>query len=102
LGQGLPVATGIAISKKMNSDNHLVFCLMGDGELQEGQNWEAIMFAAHNKIDNLIAVVDFNGQQIDGSTANIMGFNDIKNKFGAFDWLTLDMNGTICSMWLIH
>jgi len=93
LGQGLSVASGIAISKKMNNDPKLVFCLMGDGELEEGQNWEAIMFAAHNKIDNLIATVDFNGQQIDGSTKEIMGLTEIKNKFEAFGWLTLDMDG---------
>lgn len=93
LGQGLSVASGLAISKKMNNDSKTVFCLMGDGELEEGQNWEAIMFAAHNKLDNLIAIVDFNGQQIDGSTKSIMGFTELKNKFEAFDWLTLDMDG---------
>lgn len=93
LGQGLSVATGIALSKKLNHDPKKVYCLMGDGELQEGQNWEAIMFAAHNQVDNLIAVVDFNGQQIDGSTKQIMGFDQVKNKFEAFGWLTLDMDG---------
>jgi transketolase len=93
LGQGLSVATGIALSKKMNGDSKTVYCLMGDGELQEGQNWEAIMFAAHNKVDNLIGIVDFNGQQIDGSTSSIMGFSEIKDKFEAFGWQTLDMNG---------
>ncbi|MFM9945009.1 MAG: transketolase [Bacteroidia bacterium] len=93
LGQGLSVSTGIALSKRMNNDLKTVYCLMGDGELQEGQNWEAIMFAAHNQVDNLIAIVDFNGQQIDGSTANIMGFTEVKNKFEAFGWLTMDMNG---------
>ncbi len=93
LGQGLSVATGLALSKRMNQDPKTVFCLMGDGELQEGQNWEAIMFAAHNKVDNLIAFVDFNGQQIDGSTKNIMGFTEMKNKFEAFGWQTLDMDG---------
>ena len=93
LGQGLSVATGIALSKRMNNDLKTVYCVMGDGELQEGQNWEAIMFAAHNKIDNLIAIVDFNGQQIDGSTKNIMGFTEVKNKFEAFGWVTLDMEG---------
>ncbi len=93
LGQGLSVATGIALSKRMNNDPKTVYCLMGDGELQEGQNWEAIMFAAHNKVDNLIAFVDFNGQQIDGSTEKIMGFTEMKNKFEAFGWQTLDMDG---------
>ena len=93
LGQGLSVATGIALSKRMNNDPKTVYCLMGDGELEEGQNWEAIMFAAHNKVDNLIGIVDFNGQQIDGSTKEIMGFTEIKDKFEAFGWLTLDMNG---------
>ncbi len=93
LGQGLSVATGIALSKRMNNDPKTVYCLMGDGELEEGQNWEAIMFAAHNKVDNLIGIVDFNGQQIDGSTKEIMGFTEIKDKFEAFGWLTLDMDG---------
>ncbi len=93
LGQGLSVANGIALSKKLNKDPKLVFCLMGDGELEEGQNWEAIMFAAHNKVDNLIAVVDFNGQQIDGSTKEIMGLTEIKNKFEAFGWACIDMDG---------
>ncbi|MCB9252610.1 MAG: transketolase [Flavobacteriales bacterium] len=93
LGQGLSVATGIALSKKINGDTGFVYCLMGDGELQEGQNWEAIMFAAHNGVDNLIATVDFNGQQIDGSTKEIMGFEKIKDKFEAFGWITLDMQG---------
>lgn len=93
LGQGLSVATGIALSKRMNNDPKTVYCLMGDGELEEGQNWEAIMFAAHNKVDNLIGIVDFNGQQIDGSTANIMGLTEIKDKFEAFGWLTMDMDG---------
>ena len=93
LGQGLSVATGIALSKQMNNDPKTVYCLMGDGELEEGQNWEAIMFAAHNKVDNLIGIVDFNGQQIDGSTKDIMGLTEIKDKFEAFGWLTLDMDG---------
>jgi len=93
LGQGLSVAAGIALSKRLNKDNKLVYCLMGDGELEEGQNWEAIMYTAHNKLDNVIATVDFNGQQIDGSTKDIMGLTEIKNKFEAFGWLTLDMEG---------
>lgn len=93
LGQGLSVATGIALSKKINHDPQSVFVLMGDGELQEGQNWEAIMFAAHNKVDNLIATIDVNGQQIDGSTKDIMGFTELRNKFEAFGWLVLEMEG---------
>lgn len=93
LGQGLSVATGIALSKKLNNDKNIVFCLTGDGELEEGQNWEAIMFAAHNKVDNLIAVVDFNRQQIDGSIADVMGITDYKRKFEAFGWQTIEMDG---------
>jgi transketolase len=93
LGQGLSVATGIALSKKLNQDDKLVYALCGDGELQEGQNWEAIMFAAHNKVDNLIAVVDFNGQQIDGATEDIMGLTEFKSKFESFGWNTIEMNG---------
>ncbi|MBI1305458.1 MAG: transketolase [Bacteroidetes bacterium] len=93
LGQGLSVAVGIALSKKLNNDPKSVFVLMGDGELEEGQNWEAIMFAAHNKVDNLIATVDFNGQQIDGSTEEIMGLTELRSKFEAFGWYVLDMKG---------
>ena len=86
LGQGLSVAIGAALSKKLNNDNNLVYCLMGDGELQEGQNWEAIMYAASNKVDNIIATVDLNGQQIDGSTADVLNLGNIKDKFNAFGW----------------
>ncbi|NUM32063.1 MAG: transketolase [Bacteroidetes bacterium] len=93
LGQGLSVALGMALSKKLKNDKNIVYCLMGDGELEEGQNWEAIMFASHNKVDNLIAVVDFNRQQIDGSISEIMGINDYKSKFEAFGWQTFEMNG---------
>ena len=93
LGQGLSVAVGIALSKKLNNDSNLVYCLMGDGELEEGQNWEAIMFAVHNKVDNLIATVDFNRQQIDGSISEVMGISDYKSKFEAFGWQTIDMQG---------
>ena len=71
LGQGLSVAIGAALSKKLNNDKNLVYCLMGDGELQEGQNWEAIMYASANKVDNIVVTVDLNGQQIDGSTENV-------------------------------
>jgi transketolase len=93
LGQGLSVAVGLAQSKKLNNDNHHVYVLMGDGELQEGQNWEAIMYAGHNGVDNLIATVDFNKQQIDGSTTDIMGFHELRDKFEAFGWEVLDMDG---------
>lgn len=91
LGQGMSVACGAALSKKMNNDDRLVFSLHGDGELQEGQNWEAIMFAAHHKVDNLIATVDWNGQQIDGSTNDVMNLGDLKSKFEAFGWHTIDL-----------
>lgn len=90
LGQGMSVACGAASAKKMNGDDRIVYTLHGDGELQEGQNWEAIMFAAHHKVDNLIATVDVNGQQIDGSTDNVMGLGSIKAKFEAFGWIVLE------------
>jgi transketolase len=93
LGQGMSVACGAALTKKLNQDSHLVFSLHGDGELQEGQNWEAIMFAAHNKIDNLIATIDFNGQQIDGPIALVLGLDSIKDKFIAFGWEVLEVDG---------
>jgi transketolase len=93
LGQGLSVAIGVALSKKLNNDSHLVFSLHGDGELQEGQIWEALIFAAHHKVDNLITTVDWNGQQIDGPTSLVMGLGNIREKFEAFGWETLEMNG---------
>jgi transketolase len=93
LGQGLSVAAGAALAKKLNNDNGIVYSLHGDGELDEGQNWEAILFAAHKKVDNLIATIDFNGQQIDGSTNNVMGLGNLKAKFEAFDWLVTEMDG---------
>ena len=93
LGQGMSVAAGAALTKKLNGDKHLVYSLHGDGELQEGQCWEAIMFAAHNKIDNLIATVDYNGQQIDGATDKVLSLGDLKAKFVAFDWEVLEMDG---------
>ncbi len=93
LGQGLSVACGAAMAKKLNNDNHIVYSLHGDGELQEGQNWEAIMFAAHHKLDNLIATVDYNGQQIDGPTVAVMNLGSLKDKFEAFGWLVLEMDG---------
>ena len=86
LGQGLSVAIGAALSKKMNNDKKNCFALMGDGELQEGQNWEAIMFAAGKKVDNLIATVDLNGKQIDGATDDVLPMGDIPAKFSAFGW----------------
>lgn len=93
LGQGLSVAAGAALAKKLNNDNGIIFSLHGDGELDEGQNWEAILFAAHKKIDNLIATIDCNGQQIDGSTNQVLNLGNLKNKFEAFDWLVLEMDG---------
>jgi len=93
LGQGLSVAIGAALTKKLNKDAHLVFSLHGDGELQEGQIWEAVMFAAHNKVDNLIATVDFNGQQIDGPTSKVLSLDSLRAKFEAFNWTVIDMNG---------
>ncbi|MCI3936438.1 transketolase [Chryseobacterium aahli] len=91
LGQGLSVAIGHAIGKKLNKDENLVFTLHGDGELQEGQNWEAIMYASHNKVDNIIATVDFNGQQIDGPTSKVLSLGNLKTKFEAFDWKVLEV-----------
>ena len=93
LGQGLSVAIGAAISKKLNNDEHLVYCLMGDGELQEGQNWEALMFAAARKIDNLIAVIDYNGKQIDGPVNEVLPLGDLRAKFEAFGWHLIEMYG---------
>ena len=91
LGQGMSVAIGAAQAKKLNKDNHLVYALLGDGELQEGQNWEAIMYASAKKVDNLIATVDFNGQQIDGSTDDVLSLGNLKAKFEAFDWDVLEI-----------
>jgi len=93
LGQGLSVASGAALAKKMNNDTNTVFSLHGDGELQEGQNWEAIMFAAHHKIDNLIATIDYNRQQIDGPTKDVMDLGSLKDKFLAFGWDVMEMKG---------
>lgn len=84
LGQGLSVASGLALAKKMDGDKHLVYCLTGDGEIQEGQIWEAIMFAVHHKLDNLWITIDVNGRQIDGDTKDIMGFEDLTSRFEAF------------------
>lgn len=93
LGQGLSVACGAAYAKKLNKDNRIVYVLTGDGELQEGQNWEALMFAAHHKLDNMIITVDYNGQQIDGPTSKVMNLGNLKAKFEAFDLDVLEMNG---------
>lgn len=93
LGQGMSVAIGAALAKKLNNDKNIVFSLHGDGELDEGQNWEAIMFAAAHKVDNLISTVDWNGQQIDGTTKSVMDLGDIHAKFVSFGWTTLEMNG---------
>ena len=91
LGQGLSNAIGAAQAKKMNNDSHLVYSLHGDGELQEGQNWEAIMYASAKGVDNLIATVDLNGKQIDGPTEEVLNMGDVKAKFEAFDWLVLEV-----------
>ncbi|MEM1260394.1 MAG: transketolase [Bacteroidota bacterium] len=91
LGQGMSVALGAALAKKLNDDNHLVYSLHGDGELQEGQNWEAIMFAAANKVDNLIATVDRNGQQIDGPTEEVLALGNVAEKFKVFGWDVLEI-----------
>ena len=93
LGQGLSVAIGAALAKKLNGDNRWVFSLHGDGELEEGQIWEAVMFAAAKKVDNLISTVDINGQQIDGPTKDVLDLGSIKAKFEAFGWQTLDIDG---------
>ena len=91
LGQGMSVAIGAALAKKLNKDPHLIYSLHGDGELQEGQIWEAVMFAAGRGIDNLIATVDRNGQQIDGPTEEVMPLGDVKTKFEAFGWEVLTL-----------
>jgi transketolase len=93
LGQGMSVAIGAALAKKLNNDKNLVFSLHGDGELEEGQIWESVMFAPHHKVDNLIITVDLNGQQIDGTTADVAGLGDVGAKFEAFGWQVLHMNG---------
>src|SRR6476660_5286021 len=93
LGQGMSVAIGAALAKKLNNEQNVVFSLHGDGELQEGQNWEAIMFATNHNVDNLISTVDWNGQQIDGPTYKVNDLGNIKEKFEAFGWQTLEMNG---------
>ncbi|NIK72756.1 transketolase [Thermonema lapsum] len=93
LGQGLSVAIGAAQGKKLNHDPHTVFVLMGDGEQQEGQIWEAAMYAAHHKVDNLIGIIDYNDKQIDGPVHEVMNVGNLRNKYEAFGWQVLEMNG---------
>lgn len=93
LGQGLSVAVGAALAKKINGDTQCVYSLHGDGELQEGQIWEAAMFAAHHKVDNLIATVDWNGLQIDGTNEEVMSLGDLPAKWAAFGWQVLHLDG---------
>ena len=93
LGQGMSVAIGAALTKRLNGEKNFVYSLHGDGELDEGQIWEAVMFANHHKVDNLIATIDWNGQQIDGPTDKVMSLGNIRQKFEAFGWTTLEMNG---------
>ena len=90
LGQGLSVAIGASLSKKLNKDNKLIYSLHGDGELQEGQIWEAVMYAAANKVDNIIATIDYNKKQIDGEIDDVLPLGDLKAKFEAFDWIVLE------------
>ena len=97
LGQGLSVAIGAARAKKLNNDDNLVYVLMGDGEQQEGQIWEAAMYAPFNKVDNLIATIDYNGQQIDGSTEQVLSLGNLKAKWEAFGWDVMEMNGNVMS-----
>ena len=92
LGQGISASIGAAQTKKLNNDSHLIYTLCGDGELQEGQNWEAIMYAAGNNIDNLIVTIDYNKQQIDGSTDTVLPLGDLRAKFEAFDWEVIDID----------
>ena len=91
LGQGLSVGLGIALSKRLNNDSSLVYVLTGDGELQEGQNWEAFMYASANKVDNIIVTVDYNGQQIDGSTEDVLDIGNLKLKLESFNWKVLEI-----------
>ena len=91
LGQGLSVALGAAQAKKLNKDSNLIYTLHGDGELQEGQNWEAIMYASAKNVDNIIATVDLNGKQIDGTTDDVLAMGDLKSKFKAFDWEVVEI-----------
>ncbi len=105
LGQGLSVAIGAAQAKKLNNDSHLIYSLHGDGELQEGQNWEAIMYASAKKVDNIIATIDLNGKQIDGTTDEVLNMGSLQAKFEAFDWEVVtikegnDLNAIIDGMY---
>ena len=91
LGQGLSVSIGAALAKKINNDQKIIYTLVGDGELQEGQNWEALMFAAAKGVDNIIATVDLNGKQIDGSTNDVLPMGSLKDKFQAFGWEVIEL-----------
>ena len=91
LGQGLSVAIGASQAKKLNNDSNIIYVLLGDGELQEGQNWEAIMYASAKNIDNLILTIDLNGKQIDGSTEEVLSLGNLKNKFNSFDWVVFEL-----------
>ncbi len=93
LGQGLSAAIGAALTKKLNKEDRLVYSLHGDGEMQEGQNWEGFMFASHHRVDNLIATIDYNNAQIDGPMEDIMSLGDLKAKLKSFGWITFEMNG---------
>ena len=93
LGQGLSVAAGVAQAKKLNGDNSLVFCLMGDGEQEEGQIWEAAMYAPAKNVDNLVAIIDYNKKQIDGPTDEVMNLGDLRAKYEAFGWKVYECNG---------
>lgn len=93
LGQGLSVAIGAAITKRLNSDNHFIYSLHGDGEIQEGQNWEAALFAAAHKVGNIIATLDYNGQQIDGKVDDVLPLGNIRLKWDAFGWHTFELDG---------
>jgi transketolase len=95
LGQGLSAAIGASLSKKLNNDSKLVYCLCGDGEMEEGQVWEAIMYAGAKKVDNIIATIDVNNQQIDGSIEKVMPYGNLRPKFESFGWQVLEMNGNI-------
>ncbi len=93
LGQGLSVAIGAALAKKLDGDKSIIYALLGDGELQEGQNWEALMFAPFHKVDNLIASIDYNGQQIDGPTEKVLSLENLQAKFEAFGWHVITSDG---------
>lgn len=93
LGQGLSIAIGAAQAKVLRGDSHLVYVLMGDGEQQEGQVWEAVLYAAHHKVDNLIAVIDYNKQQIDGPTDEVIGLGSLHDKYKSFGWQVIESNG---------